>query len=465
MDIETTREESTRTRTPRTDEIAHLEGAEFNLTVIKGSAQLPAELLELRKHVYVDEWGILDNAHLVGPNDQRGLHVLLTERATGKLAGITHMMEAELSDFVDQSGLTADLLQDTVLSSRSAVAKDFRSLGVFQLLIYSACHFYRLEGRKFVVSYLEDGDHPTHKRFKMDVLPNAFIRLVATEHGKNFTLRPYASTIDYIMYRGEIGVSQKFLDLKAQLIVREASAALKLEASAINQSKLWQKARDRTLTRKQYCDFLTELHQFVRYTTRIIALAVSTSEDKTLRRHFLKHLREETDHEVILEADLKFLGADVDYLLNHKSPSTYIMNFNGLQESQLSYRKDPLLYMAVPFAVEGISAFITEENIQALSGAIASWGVKTPERAMAFLTSHREFDGKEGGHWDMTLDMMKLFLRTEKELGRFLAIGRSVVKNMTSMIDDAVSTTDYATWFPPLGRRGATSAKEPLAPL
>jgi hypothetical protein len=180
---------------------------------------------------------------------------------------------------------------------------------------------------------------------------------------------------------------------------------------------------------------------------------MSRSEAKTLQKHFRKHLMEELDHETIIEADLKYLGVDVEYLVKHKATNPYICNFNALQESLLANRVDPIMYMAVPFAVEGISAFISSENLDALEACVATWGVKDAANGTRFLSSHRNFDGKDGGHWEMTQDMINTFVTTEKQGKQFLSIARATINNMLGMIDDVVGTADYVHW-----RRSETNA-------
>lgn len=436
--------------------IATFIGETFTLKIFDGTIEVPNDALLLREQVYISEWKILEPENLQTADDTRGIHVLIYENATGKLAGCTHMLEAEQSAFVEQSGLKIDDLCNAVLSSRSTVSKEFRSKGIFQFLVYTATRYYRMSGRNIVVSYLEDNDHPTHKRFKMDMIPHGRKRVEPLTSGKLLSLSPYATSVNYAMYRGSLDLNTDLQDIMSQLVIDEIKVTIRRQATDINDTSLWCKARSGTLTKNQYCEFLSELYNFVKFTTRIIALAVAQTEDKPLRRHFMKHLREEVDHEVILENDLKALGADTEYLLVHKSPSKYIHNFNGLQESLLGWRKDPVNYMAVPFAVEGISAFMSPENLTALRVCIRSWGVENPDRGMAFLSSHKDFDGQDGGHWEMTLDAIKPYITSEKNLSRFLTIGTAIIENLRSMIEDKTNDHDPVTWTQAPIRSGAT---------
>lgn len=416
------------------------------LTVNEGTEAILTEVLALRKKVYVDEWRIMNAHELPSPNDTHGVHVLLRDRITGELVGCTHMMEADHSDFVAQTGLAPSALSTSVLSSRSTVARDHRKKGVFQLLVYAASQWYRRKGKKFLVSYIQEGDHPTHTRFRLRPIPGARDHVVKIVNGTDVRLKPYAETLEYIMHRGTQDVAPELMELIAQLAPQEIEYRVSKMAERINQSALWRRAADGTLTSFQYADLLSQLHHFVRFTTRVIARALSHSEDKVLRAHFRKHMVEETDHELIIESDLENLGMDVDYFVRHKVAHPGIFNFNGLQESLLGYRHDPVLYMAVPFAVEGLSAFISESNMNLLYAAARSWGIENPKLVTAFLASHRHFDGGEGGHWEMTLDMIRRYVRTENQTKQFLSIAQATTDNILTMFEETLDGNDWTRW-------------------
>ena len=298
-----------------------------------------------------------------------------------------------------------------------------------------------------MVAYMEQGDHPVQRRYNMQLLPQAKQISVPVPGDKTLPLEPRFLDIDHansISFRGLLGEESKII--ARQIAVTEIEWTVEGWSKLVNDSPFWQRARAGTLTRNQYLMLLGQLHRFVRHTTRIIAMAWSKSESKALQKHFRKHVMEEIDHELMIEADMGYLGADVDYYLNHLPTHPGIRAFNGLQESLLSHRADPIMYMAVPFAVEGISAFINDENILALATAIKSWGVADPRLATRFLASHRDFDGDQGGHWDGTLVMLRQYIKDEQQAREFVAISRSVFDNFGAMLAAVADLPTPNTW-------------------
>ena len=427
-------------------ELESFETDRWRLCVQSTPQGLPHDVEQLRRQVYVEEWGIMDHDHVICGNDFLGVHILLYDKLTNSLVACTHIVEAELSDFVEQSGVSPRDLSESVLSSRTTIAKPFRSRSLFQLLVYAAVRHFRIQGRKFVVSYLQDGDHPTHKRFKMELIPHAKTRVVDLPNRHQVTLSPHAVSIEYAMYRSSLDLSDDVAALCRLLSVSEIEYTVKKWAGEVNASAIWQRAQAGTLTKHQYAEFLAQLHHFVRNTTRVIAHAISKSEHKVLQKHFRKHMVEEVDHESIIESDLATLGVDADYYTKGIGAHPGIWKFNGLQEALLAYRSNPVLYMAVPFAVEGISAFISDKNVAALKNCARSWGYSAPEKVMRFLDSHREFDGQDGGHWEMTLDMIRRFVSSERDTKDFLAIARATIDNMLEMINETASQNDAMNW-------------------
>lgn len=425
--------------------ISSYSDGEYELYVVDAGRLLPQEVIELRTQVYVNEWKIMTSENIVGNDDDSGIHVIVFHRSSSRFIACTHMMPAEYSTFVIDSGIGKQKLNQSVLSSRSAVIKEFRSAGIFQLLIYAATRHYRIEGRRYVVAYVDAGDHPTHRRFNMTPLKSAQSKLVQLAD-RDLKLQPYVSSVEYALHKASANIPEEIERLIAIMIPDEIEKRVKKLSSSINNSSIWRRAREGSLTRNQYAEFLAQLHHFVRNTTRVLALAVSRSEEKSLRSHFRKHLNEELDHELIIEADLRCLGVDVEYLLNRRAPTAHICNFNGLQEALLANRHDPVMYMAIPFAVEGISAFISETNMEALRCAAAKWGISDPVQATRFLTSHRSFDGQDGGHWEMTLAMIKKFIKTDDQCELFMAIAKATVENIRNMIEEVVGPEDYESW-------------------
>lgn len=180
----------------------------------------------------------------------------------------------------------------------------------------------------------------------------------------------------------------------------------------------------RSLTRMQYVQTLYNMHQYVRFTTRLLGRAVAISDDLVLRNHFLDHLGGEVNHELIIERDLRHLGADVAWLLGHRVPNASTWAFMAAEQSMVSFERDPVLFMACPLAAEGITARLDDAFLAALRASIASWGVEEPERATLFFASHVHTDGGDDGHWQKTLRVLGRSLQSDIAQQAFLSVLR-----------------------------------------
>lgn len=185
------------------------------------------------------------------------------------------------------------------------------------------------------------------------------------------------------------------------------------------------------------------MHIYVRWTTRLLGTVIGITRDSGLRTHYIHHLGGEVDHEMMIENDIAHLGFDVDYVKHDMSPSENIRAFMALQESLCSgLRRDPCLFLAVPFAIEALTAFLTQDFINQLSRNIASWGVGNPARAMTFLTSHIRSDGGTDGHWDAARQILHRHINGEKELREFLSIVRLVQDSLHGAFSSYARETD-----------------------
>lgn len=428
-----------------------------------GRLGVPEGVLELRRSVYVEECQIMREENLSSPNDELGIHILARDLTTGELLGASHMVEAELSDFADLAGIPRAKLTNSFYGSRSALRPDRRGSSIYPLLMYAGSSFYRSKGRKNAVAFVESGDHPVQRRFRMRPIANAKAVNLDLMGDKSLLIEARWLPVDVaqaISFSSLMGDHAK--EIARKIAVTEIELVVEGWSRECNHKfTFWKKAREGTLTQNQYIDLLGQLHRFVRNTTRVIALAWNRSQTKDLQKHFRKHVNEEIDHEVIIEADLAYLGADLNYVLHQMPSEPGIRAFNALQESLLSYHSDPVMYMAVPFAVEGISAFISDENIHALSQCINKWGIKDPRQATRFLASHRDFDGDQGGHWDGTLVMLRKYIKDETQGREFLAISRSVFDNFTAMMEGVAASEDPDHWVNTQTPEVAAAAQEP----
>ena len=193
------------------------------------------------------------------------------------------------------------------------------------------------------------------------------------------------------------------------------------------------------LGRAQYVATLASTHQYVRYTPRLLARAVAVSQDEELREHFLHHLDGERRHDRLIEADLRHLGADVDYVRTTMAPSAATMAFMVVQESMIGFHQDPILFLAAPFVAEGLAAGVDPEVLPALASNIRAWGLD-PMQATRFLRSHVHLDGGDDGHWQRSCDLLSRRLGDEPLQQRFLAVVQlaadAFVRGYDGHIDD-----------------------------
>src|SRR5690606_21204933 len=104
-------------------------------------------------------------------------------------------------------------------------------------------------------------------------------------------------------------------------------ATVRRGLDAFYTSEFCRKVFDKTMTRHEYVVTMANNHQFVRWTTRLVAKIVSDTQDAKLRKHMLGHLNGEIDHEVWIENDLRHLGVDVDYIRAQMVPNQFIHTF------------------------------------------------------------------------------------------------------------------------------------------
>ncbi len=178
----------------------------------------------------------------------------------------------------------------------------------------------------------------------------------------------------------------------------------------------------RELTRRQYVQTLYNMHQYVRFTTRLLGRAVAISPTTPLRNHFLDHLSGEVNHEIIIERDLKHIGADVDYVMKQRVPNAETRMFMVTQQSMVAFEQDPVLFMACPLAAEGITAHLDQEFLDSLRACVASWGYPEPKHATMFFSSHIHTDGGDDGHWQKTIDILDKHIASDIEQQGFLSV-------------------------------------------
>ena len=203
---------------------------------------------------------------------------------------------------------------------------------------------------------------------------------------------------------------------------------------------------ERRLGRAQFVYAISNMHQFVRWTTRLLGHAIAHSHDGALRDGYIRHLQGEINHEQIIERDLVHLGEDVPFVTRRMAASPGTRHFMAVQESVVGFHHDPVHLLASPLAAEGVASHLTPEFLAALEATIASWGVPDPRRAMMFFSSHVTTDGGDDGHWEGVLSEIRRHLRSEDAARTFLGFLRASMAALGAAYDEYV--TDVGIFAP-----------------
>lgn len=411
--------------------------------------EVPRELIELRRKVYCEETNFLAEKDLVSENDKNGAHICIYDSANSNLIAAAHVVEAELSDFSVHSGVSKSEIMTSVYGSRHLVAKEYRGQGLFSLLLYMTMREGRLRRRTSLLAYQNEGDIAVNRIISMKPIPGIPPRIVEGNNGHQYSVLPCGQDISYGMHLAWKNMPENVKSYATEnLLADEVERTVGSRLETFYDNKWFIGVANGTLTKNQYVEMLGDWHNFVRWTTRLLAKVVGITDDKDLRSSFISHMNGEIDHEVLIEGDLAALGADVDYAKNHMAPGGPIQLFMGLQESLAAFRQDPVLFLAVPYSIEGISANITAQTVKDLSACIASWGYERPRKCCTFLSSHIHTDGGDDGHWQHSLKMIKQFLKTETELQKFLVVSHLVFDTIGASFENAVSKLDFQTLRP-----------------
>lgn len=179
--------------------------------------------------------------------------------------------------------------------------------------------------------------------------------------------------------------------------------------------------REDRLERAQYVAALANTHLYVRWTPRLLARAIAVSDDEPLRDHFYRHLRGELKHERLIEADLRYLGADVDFVARAMAPAPATLAFMALQESMIGFHQDPAGFLAAPLVAEGLAARVEPDFLARLAANVRRWGYPEPARALRFLASHARADGGDDGHFARNAAALARLVRDDAAQQRLLS--------------------------------------------
>ena len=379
--------------------------------------QISDELRELRDIIYHRETGLLSPEMLIDENDRLGEHLAIRDVKTGRLIAATMFIHAENSDFSTHSGLSPKQLESWFYASRAMVHPDWRARGLYKFIGYLGSRFARINGRKGNIAYVEEGPGKSAKKvLSAQSLSNAAVRNVADNAGRSYSVVPIVIESDYTCAKSYDALPA---DLKSfvcdEFFGRELRAEIDKSVQKFYESRFCTKVITSTISKREYISALANNHQFVRWTTRLLARISADCSDRQLRNHYLGHLKGEVDHDLWLGNDLETLGADVAYVRDFMQPNTHIGQFMCVQQSAAAFSSDAIQFLSVPIAIEAITAFMPKTFIKGLHKSITSWGISDPTKASSFLTSHIYTDGGIDGHWTATFDVLKTYIRTEKQ--------------------------------------------------
>lgn len=390
---------------------------------------VPPELAALRDLVWVREQELVPEGHAISEDDAESTHILLyVTLASGaeRLVASVSYRNAEGSFYEKATNLSPEAMQRSIYMTRGTCHPDFRRCGYYALVSYLLGLAAQRAGREWIVGFIRDGDPATPALIGCRPVSAPRVEIDGAGRG-TYLLAPHAVETDYMTHRCWLRTPEVLRDyLRREVFPAEIEADAMEGVERFKKSRWFDLISKVQLTKWQYERTLANLHQYVRWTTRLLGTVVGTCADKDLRTHYLSHLTGEVDHELLLEADMEHLGYDVDYVKNAMAPSNDIRLFMGLQESLAGFRSDPVIFLAVPLGIEALSAFLTPDLLGGLERNIASWGIEKPRRAMSFIASHVHTDGGDDGHWQATRDVLSRTIKDDAMLRAMRGIVKSI---------------------------------------
>lgn len=388
---------------------------------------------------------LVERSQLAGPDgcDLPGpTHVCLVQ--AGRVRASLEVVPAELADLGPAARRTPQQLAHTAVLR--ALSRDDPAL--LPLLVYFGLRRARIWGRHTVAARTgrdapltdllalerltpDDRGEPEHTRDTRDMRDTEDIDLGQGE------LR--AQRLDLALHRAFTACAASQRALCQRHMLAEAVAILARHARRFADTAWTRAVAAGRLSRAQYVATLASTHQYVRFTPRLLARAIAVSPDEELREHFLAHLDGERRHDRLIEADLRHLGADLDFVRDAMVPAPATLAFMAVQESTIGFHQDPILFMAAPFVAEGLAAAVPPDLLAALADNIRAWG-HDPLQATRFLRSHVHLDGGDDGHWQRTCALLGRRLADEGTQQRFLATVQlaadAFVRSYDAHVDD-----------------------------
>ncbi len=354
----------------------------------------------------------------------------LVSLGTDTVIGSVQTIVAEESGFPEQSGIPNKDLTHCLFVSRFEVGPGPHEADVRLLLLYVALRRGRMNDRKMMIACFDSGS-PELQLASFQSIPRAS--------------RAYTVEIQRAAYQVFEALSDEAQGWVAEnLLTQELETTVKRRCAAFYNNAFCRSVFEGRMTKNQYVESVANNHQFVRWTTRLLGRIIGLTGDRVLRRSYIEHLSGEIDHDLQLEKDLRHLGADVEWVRTGMVPNVHIQQFMCVQESLNAFHQDPLLFLAVPFSIEGITAFLGKDFMTALMKCIASWGIEKPSTACTFLASHIGFDGGDDGHWEGSRKMFRRFLKREHHVQRLLNVIHMVMNAVDRAYESYVELPDLA---------------------
>lgn len=404
-------------------------------------SDIPQNLRSIRNDVFVDEKGFL-NASTEDLYDHCGVHIVLQSKTTGTAIACIQTYKSETGEFADKCGLSPEKLKSGITLTRLMVRKEYRGQSLGGLMLYLAMQEGRKWGRKRVFLYTEQGESSTLGYIAYE--PVTGMRSFVPEGKQSKQVVANTQILEYSISHCYAQLPENIRKFLQPRLATEAIDTVNQRLDLFFKNPWFDAIYNETLTKHQYIQTLGNLYQFVRLTTRILAKAVSLSEDTGMRKHFLEHLTDEIDHEIQIESDLAQVSPNlINFVKNDMIPSIPTQQFMVIQESLLAYNSDPLSYVAVPFSIEGFTARLDHKFITSLENCLAKWGVKRPARGVTFFRVHITSDGGDDGHWDNNKKFLLKYIDSETKLKKILNVIHLTMDSLERCYSSYVEESDF----------------------
>jgi GNAT superfamily N-acetyltransferase len=427
---------------PESSGHASTDRGESLLELVIGQGILPDDVRALREQVFRDETRFLKDAEVESEDDRVGNHFALYQ--DGSLAGAALGLKAEESSFPSRIGVSPEQVRSMYFATRLMVAPEYRGAGLSALLVYALFREARILDCSKVVALMSEDDAVASGISRAEPMRGVPPIKYIGHEGRELELRAVQADVNYALYCCWKSLRPRVRGFVTDRLLADEVIRTVLRLTTLFYDNPWfHRVSAHTLARGQYVDFLANNHQFVRWTTRILARVAGLTADRELRNHYLHHLAGEIDHELQIEEDLAYLGADVDYVREGMSPSVDVGHFMGVQESIVGFRADPHLLLAVPIAIESLTAHLPDSFLVDLEANVRGWGYDEPSKATRYLRTHVPVDGGVDGHWERTGRVISRVLKTEPEAQRFVGVVRMVIIAMDRALGGYVRHPDF----------------------